>query len=203
MIRIHTQVGTKIPRNITVACSGGADSIAITHFLAVKHNVTVAYFNHGNDFDNMSEEWLYEWCKNNSINFVTSKITRQKHKNESNEEYWRNERYEWFHSLDNIIVTAHHLDDCIETWIWSSLNGEAKIIPYSNRNVIRPFRTNKKQELVEWCDKNNVSYLTDPSNQDTRHMRNYIRNNMMDHVLHVNPGISKVIRKKIIELLNF
>lgn len=202
MIRIHNPVETKLPRNIIVACSGGADSIAITHFLARKHNVTVAYFNHGTEFGKMSEEWVYEWCKNNSINFVTSKITREQNRNESKEEYWRNQRYEWLHSLNDPVVTAHHLDDCIETWIWSSLNGEAKIIPYRNKNVIRPFRTNKKQEFVEWCERHDVPYLNDPSNQDTKYMRNYIRNNMMDHILHINPGISKVIRKKVIELLN-
>ena len=35
------------------------------------------------------------------------------------------------------------------------------------------------------------------SNADTRYMRNYIRHEMMDHVLKVNPGIHKMVRKRL------
>lgn len=198
MIRITTPKKTPLPREVVVACSGGADSIAVASFLAIKHKVIIAYYNHGNEFDEMSQDWLYNWSKDNDLKFITSKITRQKNQSESTEEYWRHQRYEWFHSMTDPVITAHHLDDCVETWIWSSLHGTGKIIPYANKNVIRPFRTNTKQELINWCDRQNIAYLTDPSNSDTKFTRNYIRNTMMPHVLKVNPGISKVIRKKVL-----
>jgi len=197
MIRIQTIDGKRLPRNLTVACSGGVDSLAITHFLAERNDVTVAYFNHGSEFDNISQEWLQNWCDKYNIKFKTASITRDKHKTESQEEYWRNQRYDWFHSMDEYVITGHHLDDCVETWIWSSMHGEGKIIPYSYRNVIRPFRLNPKTELEQWCIRREIEYLTDPTNIDTKYTRNYIRHTMMPHVLKVNPGIRKVIIKKI------
>lgn len=197
MIRIQGINGNRLPQKLTVACSGGADSLAITHFLSRRHDVTVAYFNHGSDFDNMSQYWMQAWCDKYGIKFKTASITRDKDRGESQEEYWRNQRYSWFHSMDEYVVTGHHLDDCVETWIWSSMNGEGKIIPYAYNNVIRPFRLNPKKELEQWCERHNVEYLTDPTNTDTKYTRNYIRHTMMPHVLKINPGIQKVIIKKI------
>ena len=48
-----------------------------------------------------------------------------------------------------------------------------------------------------WANLNNVSYIEDNTNTDTRHTRNYIRHEMMPNVLRVNPGIHKTIAKKV------
>ena len=124
-------------------------------------------------------------------------LNKDKPKEQSQEEFWRNERYKFFYSIDAPIITAHHLDDCVETWIWSSMHGEGKIIPYSNRNVIRPFRGTHKRDFQLWADLKNVDYVEDDSNTDTCYTRNYIRHEMMPNVLRVNPGIDKVIAKKV------
>jgi len=116
----------------------------------------------------------------------------------SQEEHWRNERYKVFHSFNAPVITCHHLNDCIETWIWSSMHGEGKIIPSGNKNVIRPFRSNTKAELIDWAIRHNVPWEEDQSNENLKYMRNYIRVEMMPHVLRVNPGIEKVIKKKVL-----
>lgn len=193
------KVQGKLPREVVVACSGGVDSIVIAKFLSRNHNVTLAYFNHQTEFGMTSELWIKEWADKNSMPIITSTISRDKYKNESQEEYWRNQRYDWFFSMDKPVITAHHLDDCVETWIWSSLNGNGKIIPYKNRNVIRPFRMNEKEVFSKWANDKEMVYLEDPSNSDTSYTRNYIRHTMMPHVLHINPGIKKVVRKKVRE----
>jgi tRNA(Ile)-lysidine synthase TilS/MesJ len=36
-----------LPKKLTIACSGGVDSMAVVDFLKRKHDVTIAYFNHG------------------------------------------------------------------------------------------------------------------------------------------------------------
>jgi len=189
----------KIPPQVYVACSGGPDSMAVTAFLAKKHDVTVCYFNHGSVHGNSANTWVKDASDQLGLKFISSTVSRDKFKQESQEEYWRNMRYEWFHSLQGTVVTGHHLDDCVETWIWSSLHGQGKLIPYSNQNVIRPFRLNQKLEFTSWCSRNSIKYLTDPSNSDNKYMRNLIRNQMMPHVLAVNPGIHTVIRKKIVD----
>ena len=128
---------------------------------------------------------------------VGSRAAEGKPKNDSWEEHWRKERYKYFHTIYADIITAHHLDDCVETWVWSSMHGTGKIIPYRNRNVIRPFRLTRKRDFQMWCDLKNIPYVEDDTNADLCYTRNYIRHEMMPHVLRVNPGIHKTILKKV------
>jgi tRNA(Ile)-lysidine synthase len=114
-------------------------------------------------------------------------------------DFWRKERYKFLHGINAEVITAHHLDDCVETWVWSSMHGTGKIIPYANKNVIRPFRLTRKRDFQLWADLKNVPYVEDDSNADTCYTRNYIRHEMMPHVLRVNPGIHKTIAKKVKE----
>jgi tRNA(Ile)-lysidine synthase len=188
----------KLPKDLIVACSGGVDSIAIAHFLTNCHNVTLAYFNHQTPYGIQCETWMKEWAEKYKLPIITSTLSREKDKTESLEEYWRKERYSWFYKLNMPVITAHHLDDCVETWIWSSMHGTGKIIPYRNRNIIRPFRLNEKEKFKDWAVRKELTWMEDPSNANTKYTRNYIRHTMMPHVLNINPGIKKVIRKKVI-----
>lgn len=188
-----------IPRNVVVACSGGVDSMVIVDFLSHNHYVKPLFVHHGTD----TSEQAYEFLKNKfGKRLFTAFITEEKLKNQSQEEFWRNERYKIFHSIGEAnggtVVTGHHLNDCVETWVWSSMHGEGKIIPYNNRNVIRPFRLTPKSEFYAWAHRKDVEYVEDVSNTDTSYTRNYIRHVMMPHILKVNPGIEKTIKKKII-----
>ena len=79
------------------------------------------------------------------------------------------------------------------------MHGEGKIIPYANKNVVRPFRMTRKRDLELWANLKVVEHKEDDTNADTCYTRNYIRHKMMPHVLRVNPGIHKVIAKKVKE----
>jgi tRNA(Ile)-lysidine synthase len=184
--------------------------MAVADFLQRNHNCTLVFFDHGTETSAEAKEFLQDYVSDRNKKFsienvVTSlsvlfgEIMRAKEKSESWEEYWRNERYAYFHRLDREVVTCHHLDDCVENWIWSSLHGEGKIIPYRNRNIVRPFRSNRKAEFVNWCRRNSVPWVEDVSNEDTRFMRNFIRKELIEKCLVVNPGLHKVIRKKVLE----
>lgn len=194
------QVQGNIPREIIVAVSGGADSMAALDFLRNNHDVSVAFFDHGTDVSRNAWRFIGEYCGSNNIPFLLGTNTHQDRKpGESWEEYWRNKRYEYFHTLNAPVITAHHLDDCVETWVWSSMHGTGKIIPYENRNVIRPFRLTRKRDFEMWCNLKNVPFIEDETNTDIKYTRNYIRHEMMPHVLRVNPGIHKTIKKKILQ----
>jgi len=193
------QIQGRLDREVWVACSGGIDSMAVVDFLKRNHKVNLMFFDHGTQTSYDAKEFLIEqFYSSNDVNLCIGEINRDKNQDESWEEYWRNMRYEWFHSFDVPIVTGHHLDDCVETWIWSSLHGEGKIIPYSNRNVIRPFRLNRKAQFKNWARNKNVSWIEDSSNEDTKYMRNFIRHEIMQKALVVNPGLHTVIRKKVL-----
>ena len=112
----------------------------------------------------------------------------------SQEEHWRDQRYTFLRTLGPVI-TAHHLDDCVETYIHSALNGTPKVIPMIRNNVLRPFLTTRKSELISWCQRHDVPWIEDTSNQDSKYMRNYIRNELMPHALRVNPGLHTLVKK--------
>jgi tRNA(Ile)-lysidine synthase len=188
----------KLPRSIYLACSGGVDSMAALDFLSRNHSVHVLHFNHDEGNSDEAEEFVVEYCKNRDIKVTVGKTSRLRNKNESIEEYWRNERYKYFECFNDFpIVTCHQLNDCIETWIWSCLNGEGKIIPYRNNNVIRPFRLTMKSDFENWCRIKTVPWFEDESNQNVRFIRNYIRNELIPKALVVNPGIHRVIMRKV------
>jgi tRNA(Ile)-lysidine synthase len=189
------QIQGKLEREVWVACSGGVDSMAVVEFLSKNHKVNIMFFDHGTETSFEARNFLLD---NYSPIMHIGEINRDKKSDESWEEYWRNMRYEWFHSVDVPIITCHHLDDCAETWIWSSMHGDGKIIPYSNRNVIRPFRLNRKTEFTNWCRNKSVKWVDDSSNEDTKYMRNFIRKEMIDKCLVVNPGLHTVIKKKVL-----
>lgn len=189
---------TKLPREVYVACSGGVDSMAVVDFLRKNHTVHVLYFDHGTQHSTTAGVFVGNYCNEHGLGLKYGRITRDRERDESQEEYWRNERYKFFSTINSDIITCHHLDDCVETWVWSSMHGQGKTIPYRNKNVIRPFRLTRKRDLELYANLNNIKYVEDKSNSDTRFTRNYIRHEMMPHVLKVNPGIHKMLRKKMI-----
>jgi tRNA(Ile)-lysidine synthetase-like protein len=189
----------KLKREIYLACSGGVDSMATLDFLSNNHNITVVFFDHGTIESKKALRFITDYTSKKDLAFIYGSMgaSEKRPKDESWEEFWRKKRYEFFHSINEEIITAHHLDDCVETWVWSSMHGEGKIIPYRNKNVIRPFRATRKRDFEMWADIKNVPYVQDDSNYNTSYIRNYIRHEMMPHVLKVNPGIHKNIAKKV------
>ena len=191
----------KLPLSCTVAFSGGVDSVAIADFLLRgRKQVSLAFFDHGTYHSQQSIPFIEEYAKRYSLPLTIGRIFRAKDSNESMEEYWRNERYRFLHSISGPVITAHHLDDAIETWIFTSLHGTPRVIPYSNGNVIRPFLVTPKRQLKDWCVRRNVSWVEDESNQNEKYMRNLIRHRMVPEALKVNPGLHKTIAKKYNEL---
>lgn len=186
-----------LPKQVTVAFSGGVDSVAICDFLSRKHDVTCAFYHHGTENSERAYQFVHKFCDERKLPIVTGKLVENKPDNMSWEEFWREQRYD-FLSKCGTVVTAHHLDDCVETYIWSALHGKPKVPNIIRGNVLRPFLTTPKQELVSWCERKNLYWCEDLSNQDDRYTRNYIRKNLMPHALHVNPGLYKTV-KKIIE----
>ena len=198
---IHLQ--GKLPRKVYVACSGGIDSMAVVDFLNRKHDVFVLYFNHGTDHGHKAMRFVEKYCKENDIPWLTNipLNNREKTPKESQEEYWRDIRYDWLERCtERQVVTGHHLDDCVETWVMSSMHGTGKIIPHSRNNrIVRPFRLTRKRDLQLWASLNNVPHIEDDSNNNLCYTRNYVRHELMPRILKVNPGIHKVIAKKVRE----
>ena len=145
MIRI---IG-KIPSNVVVACSAGIDSMAVVHFLLQgRRKVKLAYFNHDTSHSKQAQDFVENYANNNKLDLFLGRVKGTKGKR-SMEEFWRDERYSFFNRINtNFLITCHHLDDAVETWIMSSMHGSCKLIPYQRgENIYRPFLMTSKKVI--------------------------------------------------------
>lgn len=171
--------------------------VVLDFLLNGRYKPIILHFDHGTEFGDKACHFIRQRCKELNLPLVISKIGREKEKGESLEEYWRNERYAFLNSFPGKVIMAHHLDDATEWWVFSSLHGEGQIIPYKRNNIIRPFLTTPKSEILSWAKRKGVLYLDDPANDDERYMRSIIRHKIMPEALKINPGLRTVVRKKI------
>lgn len=196
---LHLLYNPPREQQFILACSGGVDSMAAADFFKRGNKkFIVAYFHHKTPQADRMQSFVQEWCRKNFAPFSIGELQGSKPKDQSPEEHWRNERYKWLLSFNQPVITCHHLNDVVETWIFSSLHGNPKLIAPINGLVHRPFILNSKQHMIDWCMSHNVEWFEDESNKDTNFPRNRIRHNILPEALKVNPGLLKVIKKKII-----
>ena len=57
----------KLPKKISLAVSGGVDSMVALDFLKKKHEVTVLHYNHGTAHGMEAEDFVTDYCRKNSL----------------------------------------------------------------------------------------------------------------------------------------
>lgn len=190
--------------NIVVALSGGADSVSLFHFLLEiknEYNLTVyaAHLNHmirGKDADE-DMKFVESLCKENDVRlFLKSVDVKElsKNRNQSEELTGRIERYKFFSYLNKTlnakVATAHTSSDNVETIIYNIARGTslkgACGIPFKRDYLIRPLLTVSREEIEEYCNINNFSYVNDKTNFDDDYTRNKIRHNIVPVLKNIN-----------------
>lgn len=190
-----------IPNKVILACSGGPDSMAAADFLTRgKRDVSILHFDHGTQHSHDARSLVENFCTDNSIDLTIEEIKGIPGKGESFEKWWRDRRYEVFHEYNLPVITAHNLNDVAEWWMFTSLRGNPRIMPYRNKNVFRPFLITKKSELEDWCDRNSVPFVIDPTNFGDRFSRSLIRKNIIPEALRVAPGFLTTMSNKVKEI---
>lgn len=191
-------IGT--PSEVThVALSGGIDSMVLVQYLRKGgHNPTAVYVNHLTPHGSEAEIFVDRFCEENDIKLCIYRINADKPSGVSPEEHWRNERYRIFSEIPGTIATAQHLDDQVETYLMGCVNGVPKVMPYRRDHVVRPFLLNTREQIRTWALENKVTWIEDPSNQDTKYKRNLVRKSLVTSALLCNPGFYKVVRKKVL-----
>ncbi len=197
----------KLPNKVNIAFSGGIDSVVVTHFLmqVPSRDITLFYFNHGTEHGQKAQSFCQKFADYFDLIIVVGSINhcRLQHDDESKEEYWRECRYQFLNRhYDAPMITCHHLDDEIETWLFSALHNYPKLIPYRRNNIIRPFLLTKKEEIREYAEKHGLKWIQDESNDDESYPRNRIRHSIVPEALKINPGLYKVIARKVQEEYN-
>ena len=191
------KLSCKIPREVEVALSGGPDSVALLGFLAKsRRDVSAAFVHHGTKTSDESACVVAKLCNQLGVPLRMTTLSSVEQEGRGLEATWRDARYDFLDQAERPVVTAHHLDDAVEWWIFSSLHGEGKLIPRKRGNYLRPFLLTRKDQLVEYCNYNNLPFYVDETNLLTDRPRVLIRNKMMYDCLEINPGLHKTIKKK-------
>ena len=196
--------------NVILALSGGKDSLAACDFLSKKgfdfHAVHV-----NNKFieqDDQITEKVEEFCDDRFVPY-TILTAREKYKKGSKEDFCRKVRYDFLRQFAeknnfNFICTAHHLDDCIESYFLNFLKGHPEHTPiqyfckYPEVAIFRPFLLNKKSDFVKYAEKNSLApyILEDELNSDLTLMRNWSRKVVLPLIEQKYKGLHKVVFKK-------
>lgn len=195
----HIQILGSIPRSVWVACSGGSDSMAILDFVRRSHLTQVAFFHHGTNTSDQALPVLQSYCDTHGLPIQVGHIQGIRPVDQSQEEWWRNCRLQFLHALPGEVITAHHLDDAVETYLFNCMHGKHHTIAYRNQNIIRPFLPTPKSVFTSWCVRKAVPWHEDHSNLDLRFMRNLIRHRIVPEALKVNPGLRKVVKKAVMK----
>ena len=205
----------KLPKDkhINIAFSGGVDSLSLALlYRNFGYNVTLLHFHHGCEWSDGIADGCRALSEKLGLPIIIGCNDSLPKKGQSIEDAWRRSRYRFLYEQcydGDVLLSGHHLNDAVETWIFSSLHGEGKIIDYDTNityngksiRVVRPLLLNKKSDIERYVSKSGLEPVPDECNKDNGLMRNYIRNVMMPNVLTVNPGIEKVIKKKYLKLL--
>ncbi len=177
-------------QKVLVACSGGADSIALAIVMrAWDIDFALAYIEHGLNPQTAECEVLVKNLANNlAVPFVTAHLDMSENNTKSNiEATARSLRYSALEQLRithgyNKIVTAHHLDDCAETFLINLVRGGGSgmsSLAKERGNIVRPLLDWRKTELVELVESVGLEYFSDPMNDDPRFVRNRMRNEVL------------------------
>ena len=188
------RLACKIPNKVVLACSAGRDSMSALEFLLRgRREVTVAYFNHSTPHGDDAERFLRSFCSQECLPLVVGQYHHKPSLSKPSEASWREARYEFLSSLNQPIVTAHHLGDAVEWWLFSSMRGNPSLIPVCREdiNVIRPFLSTKQHDFHQRCKL--YPHVEDPTNAQTVHTRNYIRHEVVPKALKVNPGLFRTV----------
>lgn len=177
---------------IYVGFSGGLDSTVLLHALAEQRNslpapLAAVHVNHNLNPD--SPAWAAHCarvCAALDVTLQAADVIVDTAPGASVEAAARDARYEVFRELldpDEVLLTAQHQDDQLETFLLQALRGGGPhglaAMPRRTRLgrgwLLRPLLEWPRAALEDWARERELAWLDDPSNADERFDRNYLR----------------------------
>ena len=107
-------------------------------------------------------------------------------------------RYEWFNQIvekwdgAGVVVTAHHLDDNIETMVMNffrgtGISGLRGMLPRQG-GVVRPLLFADRATLQQFAAESGLAWVEDSSNESDKYTRNFFRHQILPLVEHAYPS---------------
>ena len=197
-------------KKILLATSGGKDSMVMVHlFQQLDYKIGIAHCNFQlREMESFGDQnFVQEYAVSNDIPvFITqfdTKAFAEDYK-VSTQVAARELRYNWFYELletENFdyILTAHHADDNLETFIINLSRGTGLEgltgIPAENDKVIRPLLAFSQVEIEEYATLNTIEWREDSSNASDKYLRNKIRHQLVPILKELNPNFLSSFHK--------
>lgn len=187
-------------KSFLLAVSGGVDSMVLAHlFLVSELKFEIAHINYklrAEDSD-LDQKLVEMFCERNQIKCHIYEISEKDQKPENSVQLWaRNLRYDYFFKIlekENLdfIVTAHHLNDELETFLINLSRGSGikglSGIPANENKILRPLLGFSKSEIYDFADENKIEFREDKTNAKNDYLRNEFRNKIVPEIEKISP----------------
>lgn len=195
-------------KSMTVALSGGVDSVVLLHLLhslQKKHRFTLnaTHVHHG--LSKHADKWVRfceKLCRDLSVPLDVHYVKLPQKKSLGTEGEARRLRYEkLLRSKSDLVVLAHHADDQAETFLLQLIRG-AGVKGLSSmahfdgtRRLWRPLLNQSRSEIESYAKQHKLKWIEDESNQNTDFDRNFIRSKVLPILKNKFNHIIKVISR--------
>lgn len=203
---IETHFPRMVHGKVLLAVSGGLDSVVLAHLChECKLELGIAHCNfqlRGAESD-ADEEFVQLLSKTLLRPVYLKKFDTLSYMADNKlalQQAARELRYQWFEEIRkqyryDVICTAHHSDDAIETFLIHMLRGTGidglTGIPSVNGFVCRPLLPFSRKQLHAYAVKHKLSWREDSSNAGDAYLRNRIRHHLMPVLMEFQPDLHK------------
>ncbi|WP_036729958.1 tRNA lysidine(34) synthetase TilS [Peptoniphilus mikwangii] len=184
--------------HIIVAVSGGADSMfLLSNLVELKTElglkITVAHINHGVRRTSLRDEnFVIDKSEKFGVDVKIRRVDMEAYAKEqglTDEEAGRVLRYKFFRELSkgkDKIFLAHNANDQAETVLQRIIRGTGidglSAMDYVSCDLYRPMLNIKRDEIIDYINKNNIEYVDDETNFMDIYGRNKIRLNVIPYI---------------------
>ncbi len=216
---VHKHMQSNLPflmkSKLLLAVSGGLDSMVLLAIMQqLKLNIGVAHCNfslRGEESD-ADEEFVKHQANSLKITCFSKRFDTEKYANTTKKSIQvaaRELRYQWFQELAlqheyDFVLTAHHLDDQVETFLINFTRGTGLEgltgINEVNGIVVRPLLPYSREELTAYAIHNAISWREDSSNSSDKYVRNRVRHQVIPILKELNPSFLNAFKQTISHL---
>jgi tRNA(Ile)-lysidine synthase len=201
--RQHLATRRLTPGRALVAVSGGPDSVALLDLLARSSDVheqelVVAHVDHGiHPESHLVAQRVEALAATYALPVYIGRLDLGPKAGETEA---RSKRYSWLESLADrldakVIFTAHHADDQVETVLMRLISGSGPAglagMPAARGRLLRPLLPFRRPALVQYLEEVGLEAWTDPANSDSRHLRSWIRADLLPAIRRRVPAIDE------------
>lgn len=194
-------------KKLLVACSGGADSIALlSALIELNFKPKVLHVNYGlrGKESEGDEQFVREFCQKFEleceVEYCPIELLKGEGKNLQNEarKFRRRLFQDWTKKSENhLVLLGHHADDQVETFFLNYFRGSGLWglagMEFENNQLVRPFLNLVKSDLLDYLSSKNQTYRQDSSNLKNDYLRNLFRNELIPSIEHSIPELKRSI----------